>query len=291
VRESRVEAPVKKALAALLLCFATYSCGPGEAPQEPPNGTSYRHYIEPRPKEEREAAARRRVRQKPLERGVPEIYVSACCGVETLLTDPAGNATGYDPDTGSRVEGIPNTYYEESSPLPEGRDTRLQHPEGGDYSLKVTGQAGSAYSLHITHAFSPASRTFQYREIPLGSDGTDARTLSVRASDPLQLGVSGLTPGLLTLEWKAVGSRQVTQEPELVLRIRYGEGIRPETLTAALGKRNLADLFHPRPGTAETVRIPLTDDDARSSLSLGADGRIGAVDASEHLFVPTEEPP
>jgi len=98
--------------------------------------------------------------------------------IELLLTDPAGNKTGFDPTTGQVLHGIPASSYGAESlgddvlsgpPTPDIKLLEVPTPASGTYSLLVEGTGTGPYSLgFLTYdqAGTPTIRTFDGTTVP-----------------------------------------------------------------------------------------------------------------------------
>lgn len=227
---------------------------------------------------------------------------------ELLITNSAGQRTGFDPATNTSFAEIPNAVYvddsitdiEDSSDDPAQSDSKvldLGSAAADTYTLTVTGTDTGTYNLELS-SFNP---TFQeaftaLHDVPTfaGAVQTFTFTTPIAAGQafPLAGGFDGggqrprdvnhfLTYGNPT-DSKVTLATGTAVFP---LMIFYDSRDIASTFSAVLGGSDITSMFHPVPGTFEVVNIPLIP--GSNVLKASIDGDLGtriATDSDRLVF-------
>lgn len=214
---------------------------------------------------------------------------------ELLLTDPQGRKVGYDPITMVAYNEIPRAYYETSGledaetgdPGPESKILWIPRPLAGDYQLQVIGTDTGVYTLEIratdpegnqslkifidisitpgkihTYGFYYAKTVgaeLEFKAVTGNFDGKGQRPSDVNKFLSYVVPIQSATE-------LPVGTTNFS------LVIIYDKNIIPATFTATLNGVDVKSLFHPAPGSAESV--PLNLNQGRNTLILSVKGNL-----------------
>jgi hypothetical protein len=203
--------------------------------------------------------------------------VIACDGpVELLLADPLDRKLGEDPVAKKAYDELSEGYYESAgiadnetgvSATNPGKVLYLGKPALGLYRLSITGIGRGTYDCKITGS-SPAGGRVKtdLKGIPSEPGGVysfalafdDASSPPLQVRGALELGSQTKSGGIPLLSYAAPASADVKLAPgkaEFDLLIVYSLQIDPSSFSATLDGRVLTSLFHPKPGSAEFVRV------------------------------------
>jgi hypothetical protein len=163
------------------------------------------------------------------------ITISFHSPVSLLLTDPSGRRLGDDPSTRASYDEIPRAYYEaagleddetgqqEDDPA---KSMFIPAPIPGQYRLKVSSTAEGAYSADFAVQRSEGSNSsVSLQNVPIALNQTQTFTLTYGTAAKSSLHLTG-------------GPHADDPKPDLVNHL-------------------LSSLFHPRPGTSESVALPI----------------------------------
>ena len=195
---------------------------------------------------------------------------------ELLLTDPRGRRLGRMARIAPPLQEIPRAMYDNGTGDVESRELEVMRPAAGAYTLEVIGTAVGAYDL----AVSVADRAGQSR-IPLEITGVPTRVgethryLLQNDAAPRIAGALGHDARLLSYAWPLTTRIELGRtETAATLVIVYAPSIARETFRATLDGRDVSARFKPKPGGAETVRLPVSAGSNALVLSVQGDGQV-----------------
>lgn len=227
---------------------------------------------------------------------------------ELLITNSAGQRTGFDPATNTSFTEIPNAVYAQdlitdvtdSSPEPAESDSKvldLGAAAADTYTVTVTGTDFGTYTLE----FSSIDPNFQealniLRDVPTspGQVQTFTFTTPIVSGQPFPLsgGFNGggqrprdvnrfLTYGNPSSGKTSLGAGTTT----FPLMVFYDPSVIPSSFSAVLNGTNVSTLFNPTPGGFEVVNIPVVS--GSNVIKLSIDGNLGtrvATDTDRLVF-------
>ena len=224
---------------------------------------------------------------------------------ELLVTNSAGQKTGFDPITNTSFAQIPNAVYVDDSitDVTDDTDTPAQAdskvldvgaPANDTFTLTVTGTDTGTYSLEFVSFdanFQPTSTAIRNVPTSPGAVQTFTITTPIITGQPFPLagafdggGQSGTVDHFLTFgnPTKATLPVGTTTFP---LMIFYDSRDIASTFSAVLNGADVSTLFHPAPGTFEVVNIPLAGGTNVLKLSISGNlpGRV-ATDTDRLVF-------
>jgi len=214
---------------------------------------------------------------------------------ELLFTDPQGRKVGYDPISGITYNEIPRAFYEsigledaESGDAgPETKELEVPWPLAGDYQLQVIGTDTGTYTLEI-RAYDPElnASAADFLNIPISQSEIHtygfyyAKTVGAElefTAVPGNFDGKGQRPSDVNKFLSYVTPTQSTTTlpagtTSFSLVIIYDKNIIPSTFTAELNGIDIKSLFHPTPGSAESVSLNLNP--GRNTLVLSVEGNL-----------------
>jgi len=206
--------------------------------------------------------------------------------IETLLIDPQGRKTGFDPEVKIVKEDIPCTlgYWEDSygGDVPPARFVAIRPTIDGIYSIKVYSPTTTHYNLSIYFRDTTRKRLhIDFSGILSGGAVTEYKV----DYDSTSVEKSAVTPEL----FDGKGQRAIDVNTFLAyagpsqgrtnlpagqttydVAIYYGKTIQPGTFKATLSRTDITNSFHPAAGSSELVNIPLQQ--GRNTLVLSVKG-------------------
>jgi hypothetical protein len=226
--------------------------------------------------------------------------------VELLLTDPQGRRLGTDPVTGQSFDEIPGAYYEaggledDETGEPDDDPAKtlfLPTPAVGDYALAVTGTANGTYNSELVfYDVNGAASESDLRNIPVSLNQVQRLTFSYSDTAGASTQVAGGFDGggqrprdvnrFLSYgnpSGSPVSLAAGTQSFSLL--VFYGATTIPSSFSATLAGVDVTSLFHPQPGQAEMVVLPLVS--GRNVLQLSIQGNLSsriATDSDRLVF-------
>jgi hypothetical protein len=214
---------------------------------------------------------------------------------ELLITNSAGQQTGFDPTTNTSFDQIPNSAYiddsitdvTDDSDTPAQADSKvldLGAPAADTFTLTVTGTDFGTYSLEFVSFdpnFQPASTAIHDVPTSPGAVQTFTFTTPIVAGQPFPL--SGAFDGggqrpkdvnhfLSYANPTSSSTTLPTGTTSFPLMIFYDSRDIASTFTAVLNGSDVSSMFHPAPGTFEVVNIPLVG--GSNVLKLSIDGNL-----------------
>jgi len=205
--------------------------------------------------------------------------------IETLLIDPQGRKTGFDPETKSEKKEIPCSGYADDyygGDVPPVQVLVVNPTIDGPYSLLIYSPTSTPYSLAIyisdesredlkieTTGILSGGAVAEYK-INYDSSSVNNSTVTPELFDgkgqrPVDvntfLAYAGPTQGRTNLT-----AGQTTYD----VAIYYGETIQPGTFKATLNSADITGSFNPEAGKSELVTIPLQI--GRNTLILSVNG-------------------
>lgn len=209
-----------------------------------------------------------------------DLTVTIHSPAELLITNSAGQQTGFDPITNTSFDQIPNSAYVDDSitDVTDDSDTPAQSDSkvldlgaaaADTYTLTVTGTDVGTYSLEFVSFdpnFQPASSAIHDVPTSPGAIQTFTFTTPIIAGQPFPLS-GGFDGGgqrpkdvnhFLTY---ANPTSTTTPVPlgtaSFPLMVFYDSRDIASTFTAVLNGSDISSMFHPAPGTFEVVNVPL----------------------------------
>jgi len=228
------------------------------------------------------------------------ITISFHSPVQLLLTDPQGRRLGTDPIAGQSFDEIPGAYYdaggldddETGEPDDEPSKTLfLPTPAVGDYALAITGTNDGSYnSEFVFYDVNGTPSESDLRDIPVGLNQVQRLTFSYSdtagASPKLVGGFDGggQRPRDVNrfLSYGNPSDSPVTLAAgtqTFPLLIFYGATTIPASFSATLAGVDVTSLFHPQPGQAEMVTLPLVS--GKNVLQLSIQGNLPSRTATD----------
>lgn len=211
----------------------------------------------------------------PVTKSARMLRIGVHSDVRFILTDPAGRSAGFDRVTGLATTQIPLSIPSEncstttSSDQPAKlcfRQIEIKNPLPGEYRLAIMATQGRIYGIYWSDQAGGHLAGRRYSNLPISTDELQVYDFEC-AADPAADGLrgnftgsqaSGAADNLLT--W----GRPSSDSPRLPAGTRdyepiivYGPTVDPSTFRAQLNNSVITELFHPAPGTAEAVRLPL----------------------------------
>lgn len=237
--------------------------------------------------------------------GTDSVYVdvSVNYGAQLMLIDSAGRKTGYDPATSQNVAGVPGTSYADDS-ISDATDDSSEPAEVESRVLDVRPKSAATYSLKV----SPTKRDFYSIQFFCGSGKETGANISAgslgiapgeehsfilailpRCSGRL---VSGAFTGqnhadtaLLTYAYPVLSDVHLSAANPFRLVIVYDRRLNPATFTATLNGKTIANLFHPKPETIESVSVPVKSGRNLVQLSVTGTSAGGSLLSTTDSFV------
>lgn len=226
--------------------------------------------------------------------------------VQLLLTDPQGRRLGTDPIADQSFDEIPGAYYEaggledDETGEPDDDPTKtlfVPTPAVGDYALGITGTSDGSYNSEFD--FYDVNGTLSestLRNIPITLN--QVQRLNFTYSD-----TAGAAPKLVGgFDGGGQRPRDVNRflsygnpadspvslpagTQTFPLLVFYGATTIPASFSATLDGVDVTSLFHPQPGQAEMVILPLVS--GRNVLQLSIQGNLPsrvATDSDRLVF-------
>lgn len=214
---------------------------------------------------------------------------------QLLITNSAGQSTGFDPITNTSFTQIPNAAYvddsitdvTDNSDDPAQIDSKqliLKPPAQDTYTLTVTGTDVGTYELELISLDANRQHTATaLKDFPTSPGAVQkfSFTTPIVAGQgfPLSGGFDGggQRPKDVNhfLSYANPTSGKVALPPSTAsfpLLIFYDSRDLASTFSATLNSNSISGLFHPSPGTFEVVNIPLQS--GRNVLALSIDGKL-----------------
>jgi len=224
------------------------------------------------------------------------------CPVEAYVVDPLGRKLGYDPITGKTYNEIPNSGY--GGPVgggnPDDKFLDVIGAVNGDYLVTVvgTGTTESKYEMEVyarTSSFTDTS--VDMKDIYTGPNVVNKFLFHYDSANIQNSALSGGFDGggqrpkdvNKFLSYSSPSDSQ-TELPSgtttFPLLIFYDTKVISNTFKATLNGVDVSNLFHPNPGSYETVNINLAQ--GRNVLILSIDGNLDkrvATDTDRLVFI------
>lgn len=211
---------------------------------------------------------------------------------ELLVTDPAGQRTGFDPVTGDSYSAIPNSAYDAEgldddvtgAPDPDPEKVFSVGPAApqGVYTVQVTGTGTGTYTLEALRndVNGDYQDSTELKDIPITSGEVHLYRVnySINASGPLVFagGFCGRSNSPDVNKFLCYGNpgKASVSLPvgttKFRLMITYGPTTTAASFSAQMNGASIANLFSPAPGKTETVYVPLGS--GRNVLKLAISG-------------------
>jgi hypothetical protein len=210
--------------------------------------------------------------------------------VRFILTDPDGRSAGFDRVTGLATTQIPlsvptedcsTTRNSVSTTKPCFRQIEIENPLPGEYRMAIVAAQGGSYGIYWSDEAGGHLAARRFPNLPISTGelqvydfecGADPAADSLRGNFTGSQ-ASGAADDLLTWGRPSSASPELpagtkNYEPIIV----YGPTVRPSTFRAQLDNSDITKLFHPVPGTAEAVRLPLRP--GNNLLKIMVSGRV-----------------
>ena len=214
--------------------------------------------------------------------------------VRFILTDPDGRSAGFD-RFGLETSQIPRSIPSENCSTAKNsaqpgkpcfRQIEVENPVPGEYRLAIVAAQGGNYGIYWSDQTGGHFEGRRYSDLPISTGELqvyDFECAPDPAADSLRGNftgsqASGAADDLLTWGRPSSASprlppRTKDYEPIIV----YGPTVHPSTFRAQLNNSDVTKLFHPEPGTAEAVRLPLRP--GSNLLKVMVSGRVGSQTA------------
>jgi hypothetical protein len=220
------------------------------------------------------------------------IYIIFHSPVQFVVTDASGRQTGYDVASGRYLADIPSAGYSDGG-VPDadgGEDPdppkvfEMPRPPAGDYSFAATGTADGTYSLDVwlDNAAGTTSKMPTMTDVAIRKGETHHFLLpyALGAAPKLTGGFDGggqrprdVNRFLSYVSPSASRTVLPAGATSFSIIVSYGPTTSPDTFEAVLNGASVAALFHPSPGTMETVSVPVVP--GTNVLKLAISGTAG----------------
>lgn len=212
--------------------------------------------------------------------------------VEVFVTDPLGRRKGLDPRTNTRYNEIPNSFYGRAGTIgPEvGPDyhpplvLEVNGPASGEYTLTVVGTGNGTYrstfdgyddnlNVSTTHIPSIATAPGVVHTYKINFTGTVGSQLEVAGNfdggGQRPRDVNKFLSYINPTDTSTVLPTGTTSYP---LTIIYNKAVVTNSFQATLDGADVSSLFNPKPGSLETVNVPLQS--GKHTLILSIEGNL-----------------
>jgi hypothetical protein len=206
------------------------------------------------------------------------LSVEAFHTASIMVTDPQHRSTGFDSATDQRHSEIPNSHYDDNTGISDdetgeppaliGKEVEITPVPGGTYTLTIwpEGRHRVDLDIHVADTNQVQSRSITLNDVPANGKAPLIFTISVDTQDLSKLAVT--YPGAFIADPPGPGAQLITyanprkhgvyltkKTKTYALTLFYALDIQPTAFRATVNGKDIARLFHPRPGFAETVHL------------------------------------
>lgn len=220
-----------------------------------------------------------------------QIEIHFCSPGEISVTNALGRRTGYNPNDGSIIQQIPDSYYSYSSvddnetdeQIHQYKELFINNPTDGDNVLEVIGTANGTYSLCIcTYDSENNSSDITIPDIPISKGDRHFYNFSYPSSEAI-FKISGNFDGggqrpkdvNKFLSYGNITKSHVDLSFDMrniKLLIFYNNSILPQTFKAKLNDKDITSTFNPVPGKFEAIDLILVK--GKNTLILSVEGTL-----------------
>lgn len=213
--------------------------------------------------------------------------------VRFIITDPDGRSAGFDRNTGLATTQIPLSSADETcshktlgapDAKPCYREIEIGNPVAGLYRMQIVAPQSGHYGLYWSDKMNASMSGREYLNFPIATEELQVYDFVVGANpadDSIRGDFSGNKGGGATdnlLTWGRPTSEKMKLQPgtkSYDVIVVYGTSIMPQSFRARMNDEDVKKLFHPQPGTVESVRLPLRA--GRNVLKVMADGTVNST--------------
>lgn len=213
--------------------------------------------------------------------------------VRFIVTDPDGRSAGFSRSTGMATTQIPMSFPDETCSRQTSaatgaeacyRQIEIGDPVAGLYRMQIVAPQPGPYGLYWSDKMDTTMSGREYSNLPISTNELQIYDfiLGARPADDSIRGdfagneAEGATDWLLT--WGRPISERIDLPPgtkSYDAIIVYGTAVIPQSFRARINNEDVRTLFHPEPGTVESVRLPLPT--GRSVLKVMVDGTVNSA--------------